>query len=215
MSTELVIVGAAGQAKETAQLARQIDPLGERWSRISYAAEGRDGLGAALPFGVVRYTDADLMRFSMVADVVIGIGRPSLRQRLAQYLAKNTNLTFPNLVHPSVEIDLSCVSIGRGNIVAKGVVLTCDIVVGDFNLLNWNVTVGHDARLGSFNVVNPGCNVSGSTVVGDGCLLGTGCQILEGLVVGSAVTIGAGAVVTRSIDSPGGTYVGIPAKAIR
>ena len=75
-------------------------------------------LEPALRCGPLRI-DADLMRSDMVADVVIGVGHPNLRQRLAQYFAKNTNLVFSNLVHPSVEIDLSYVSLGRGNIVAK------------------------------------------------------------------------------------------------
>ena len=152
MPVELLIIGSAGLAKETAQLARQIDSLGERWHRISYVAETTAELGKTMPYGQVRYTDAQLASIDCPADVAIGIGFPRPRRRVAQWLAANTCFRFPNLVHPSVEIDLAHVALGHGNIVCKGVIITCDIVIGDFNVLNWNVTVGHDTKIDSFCV---------------------------------------------------------------
>lgn len=214
MAVELLIIGTAGLAKEAAQLARQMDPGGVRWSRIAYVAEHARDLGKALPFGEVRYTDAELASTDRTVDVVIGIGYPEPRRRIAGQLSTNPRISFPNLVHPSVEIDSALVVHGRGNMFCKGVVLTCDIVIGDFTLLNWNVTVGHDTHVGSFCVVNPGSNVSGSVHLGDGCFLGTGCQVLEGLTIEPGVVVGAGAVVTRSINAAG-TYVGIPARMVR
>jgi len=214
MAVELLIVGSAGLAKETAQLARQIDADSQRWDRISYVAYDAAELGKVLPFGEVRYTDAQLADIDREVDVVIGIGYPEPRRRMARQLAGNPYFGFPNLVHPSVEIDPGLVVLGRGNMICKGVVLTCDIAVGDFNLLNWNVTIGHDSRIGSFCVVNPGANVSGNVLVGDGCFLGTGCQVLEGLVIEAETIIGAGAVVRQSIDVAG-TYVGVPARKVK
>lgn len=214
MPLELLVVGTSGQAKETAQLARLVDPQGERWHRISYVAEAPDAVGTALPFGEIRYTDDDLAQPRETADVVVGIGHPRLRERVARRLGGLVWLQFPNLIHPGVEIDPALVRLGRGNIFTKGVVLTCDIVMGDFNLLNWNVTVGHDARIGSYNVINPGSNLSGSVHVGDACLLGTGCQVLERLAIASGATVGAGAVVTKSIAKEG-VYVGVPARMRR
>lgn len=210
---ELIVVGTGGLAKETAQLARRIDPQAQRWSTITYAAESTVERGRALQYGSVRYVDADLLARTERADVAIGIGHPGPRRRLATQLIANTALTFPNLIHPAVTIDGTCVRLGRGNLVTEGVVITCDITIGDFNLLGWNVTVGHDARIGSFNVVNPGSNVSGYVHIGDGCLLGTGCQVLEKLAMADSVTLGAGAVLTRSVETSGTTWVGVPARA--
>lgn len=213
MAVELLIVGSSGLAKEAAQLARQIDPGSDRWDRISYVAEDAAGLGRTLPYGEVRYSDADLLTMDGRADVVVAIGYPQARRRIARQLTVRSGFEFPNLVHPGVDIDPRCVVVGRGNMICKGVVLTCDIVIGDFNLLNWNVTVGHDTQVGSFCVVNPGSNVSGNVRLGDGCLLGTGSQVLERLTIEAASVIGAGAVVTRSI-AVAGTYVGVPARKV-
>jgi sugar O-acyltransferase (sialic acid O-acetyltransferase NeuD family) len=214
MSVELLIVGTGGQARETAQLARQIDPSKERWSRISYVCEAAEHRWQALPYGAIRYTDAELQHLPEAVDVAIGIGHPSVRRRIAQQLAACAQLRFPNLIHPSVEIDTSVVALGRGNLICKGVVVTCDIVIGDFNLLNWNVTVGHDARIGSCCVLNPACNVSGHVEIGDTCLIGTGAQLLQQVSVPACTVIGAGAVVRRSIESAG-TYVGVPARRVK
>lgn len=211
---ELLIVGTGGLAKEAAQLARHSDPRATRWDSIHYVAESPTMIGTTLPYGVVRYLDADVEGRTSECDVVIALGLPRPRRQVAQRLADNPLLSFPNLIHPNVDIDANHVTIGRGNMIACGAVLTCDIIVGDFNLVNWNVTIGHDATVGSYNVLNPSCNVSGYTVIGDACLLGTGCQVLERLMVASEVTVGAGAVVTRSISAAGGTYVGVPARLL-
>lgn len=210
MPIELLIIGTSGMAREAAQLARQMDPNATRWSRISFVAEDASELGRSFSYGEVRFTDAHLQARTDPADVVIGIGHPRVRRTIAQRLS-TSHLGFPNLVHPSVDIDSACVRIGRGNIVTKGVVMTCDIQIGDFNLFNWNTTIGHDISIGSYNVINPGCNLSGHVVLGDACLLGTGTQVLERRTIAGDIVVGAGAVVTRSLADPG-TYVGIPAR---
>lgn len=214
MAVELLIIGSAGLAKEAAQLARQIDPGGNRWDRISYVAETPIGLGITLPYGEVRYTDSQVTEIDRPVDVAIGIGDPLGRRRVAERLVTNPSFRFPNLMHPSVEIEIDVVSLGRGNMICKGVVLTCDIEIGDFNLLNWNVTVGHDTRIDSFCVLNPGSNVSGNVHLYNGCFIGTGSQILEGLDIAEGTVVGAGAVVLNSIKHAG-TYVGVPARLIK
>ena len=214
MPTELFIVGTQGLAKEAAQLARRIDAAARTWSTIHYVTNEPSQLGERRPFGSIDTLDEMLRERKEPADVVIGIGYPHLRQRIAVALAANPNLDFPNLVHPNVEVDPGLVRLGRGNMITRGVVLTCDIELGSFNLLNWNVTVGHDCRIGSYNVINPGSSVSGNVTVGDACLIGTGARILEGLRLADEVTLGAGAVLTRSIKASAGTYVGVPAHRV-
>lgn len=212
---ELLIIGTGGFAVEVAQLARQIDPAFQKWHAIHYVAETAETFSQKLPFGRARYLDSDLAHMEDSRDVVLGVGNPQVRRRLASALAERPCFEFPNLIHPSVEIDPEWVRLGRGNIITKGVVFTCDISIGDFNILNLNATVGHNAILGSFNVVNPGTNISGWVSIGDACLLGTGCCILERLSIASEVRIGGGAVLTKSVTENGATWVGVPAGRLR
>lgn len=210
---ELLVIGVGGLAKEAAQLARIIDPHGERWQDISYVADQSSASAVALPFGRVKYCDAQVRERHQPADVVIAIGHPAKRAALAAFLTNNSILAFPNLIHPSVELDHHYVRIGRGNMVTKGVVATIDIAIGDFNLVNWNATIGHDTTIGSYNVINPGANIGGNVVIVDECLIGAGSQIVERRSICSGVTIGAGAVVTSDIATAG-IYLGIPARKV-
>jgi len=214
VSVELLVVGTGGLAKEMAQLARQIDPNAIRWSRVSYVAQSGVELGKRLPYGTVDYCDDDLPGINQRRDVVIGIGDPVPRSRIGLRLEDHQSFEFPNLIHPAVSIDDAHVKLGVGNAFCKGVVITCDIVIGDFNLFNWNVTIGHDCAIGSYNVINPGSNVSGNVAIGDACLLGTGTQILEHRTIASNSIIGAGSLVRASITDAG-TYVGVPARRIK
>lgn len=214
MATELIVVGTGGLAKEIAQLARAIDPCCERWKQLAYSVNEPGALGQRMPYGKVLYLDEDVCRREMPCDVAIAVGNPAVRMGIADVMLKNPNLSFPNLIHPSVDLDFGTVKVGVGNQFTKGVVITCDISIGHFNLFNLNSTVGHDTSVGSFNVINPGTNISGRVSIENECLLGTGCQILEGLSISSNATVGAGAVVTCSIASAG-VFVGIPAKRLK
>lgn len=214
MKNELLVVGVGGLAKEVAQLAWQINQRIGQWSQISYVAESSTERDTELAYGGVRYCDDDLARITQETDVVIGVGSPLVRQRIAAKLALNPALRFPNLIHPQVEFDEKVIALGQGNLICKGVALTCDIVIGDFNLFNLNVTVGHDTRIGSYCVINPGSNISGNVTIGDTCLLGTGCQLLEQCAVVSNVVIGAGSLVRNNL-AEAGTYVGVPARRLK
>ncbi len=213
MPVELLIIGTGGQARETAQLARRIDPDGARWERISFVSQYALAR-SDMPFGEIRYTDADLADWSREVDVAIGIGSPLLRQKIAHALQPRRVFRFPNLVHPRVEIDPAVVSLGNGNLIAQGVVMTCDITVGDFNLINWNVTIGHDCVLGSCCVISPAVNVSGNVCIGDACMVGAGAQLLPHVRLPAHSIVGAGAVVLEPIDASG-TFVGVPARRVR
>lgn len=214
MASDLYIIGTSGLAKEAAQLARRIDPSAVRWPRLHYVTHDTKELGQPRPFGIVDTLDDTLIALQKPIDVVIGIGHAQLRYRIAQRLRSQPMLRFPNLIHPSVELDPALVSLGIGNMITQGVVMTCDIVLGDFNLLNWNVTIGHDCQIGSYNVMNPGSSVSGNVTMGDACLIGTGARILEHRSIANNVALGAGAVLTRSVETAGGTYIGIPARKV-
>ena len=73
-------------------------------------------------------------------------------------------LSFPALVHPRVALaPRQRIALGAGCIIQQGcIVLTCDITLGRFVLLNLGCTVGHDAVLDDFCALMPHANVSGA-----------------------------------------------------
>jgi sugar O-acyltransferase (sialic acid O-acetyltransferase NeuD family) len=200
MSSEVFVVGASGQARETAQLISLL------------------GLTATGSVVLVDEGEEDAVLDSLAAagrNVVaaLGIGRPRLRQRTWEAWQRRTAATWPLLQHPRAVVGAST-ELGEGVMVAAGAVTTCDVRVGTGALLNCNVSIGHDVTVGAFSVVNPGATLAGGVTLGEAVLVGAGANVLEGVSVGPGAVVGAGAVVTR--DVPTGTVVaGVPAKELR
>lgn len=151
---------------------------------------------------------------------LIGIGESSIRRAVADRL--NDQLTFTNLIHPSVTCGLAqrkVLESRKGLIVAAGVRFTSGISVGDFCVFNQNTTIAHDCIVGSFVHVSPGANISGNVHLHDGCWIGAGAVINQGnsskkIEVGINTVIGSGSVVIHDCE-PNAVYVGVPAKRIK
>ena len=194
-------------------VAEHINAVADTWRFIGFIDRSEEQVGERVGSSRVIGTDDWLATRNEPTDVVIAVGQPGRRADIGGRLQPRDDLSFPNLIHPTVSMDAR-VEFGSGNVVTAGVVLTCDIEIGDFNYLNLNATVGHDARIGSFNVINPGANLSGGVVIGDEVLVGTGAQLLEDIKVGDRAVIGAGAVVLKDVDA-GVTVAGVPAKPLQ
>ena len=103
---------------------------------------------------------------------------------------------------------------GKGNIICAGNILTVDIQIGDFNIINLDCTIGHDAILISYVTVYPGVHISGMVTIGAESEIGTGTQIIQGTRITDQVIIGAGSTIIRDIEEAG-TYVGSPVRRIK
>lgn len=92
--------------------------------------------------------------------------------------------------------------------------ITTNIRIGDFVVLNLQCTVGHDSIIKDYSSLMPSVNVSGEVTIGECVLVGTGATIINQLEIGEHTIVGAGAVVTKSLPAYC-TEVGVPAKPIK
>ena len=89
--------------------------------------------------------------------------------------------------------------------------ISCDVSIGSFNLINDHVVVGHDNVIGDFNGLMPGAHLSGSVTIGDRNLLGVSSVVLQGIKIGHDITLGANSVLMTQPKN-NCTYLGVPAK---
>ncbi|MGV7930882.1 MAG: NeuD/PglB/VioB family sugar acetyltransferase [Spirochaetota bacterium] len=213
-TNKIVIWGAGGISKEVAFLIEDINEFGkgERYQILGFIEKDRKNENVEVS-GYKILGEHSILNDIECHGFVLPVGNPVVKMRIFRDEIMNKDLIAFNFIHPSVIKRSQYIKFGQGNIVCAGSILTTDISIGDFNLINLNCTIGHDAVIGNFNVINPIVAISGGVKIGSGVLVGTGAKILQNLEICNNVIIGAGAIVTKSITTPG-TYTGIPARRI-
>ena len=206
---DIVVLGSGGLAREVAWLIEQINLSSARWRILGFSDVDPSKRGSVVGKWRVGFADEEVA--VMGVAVAVGVGNPSVLLKLMEQFGSLPADLLPNLVHPSVLSDQERISMGVGNVICAGNILTTDIRIGSFNIFNLSCTVGHDTSVADCCVINPGCNLSGGVELGSGVLVGTGAKVLQYLRIGGRATIGAGSVVTRNVDQ-GATVVGIPAR---
>ena len=153
---------------------------------------------------------------SCAKNCFIAVGNPEIRFEIFNNI-KNMfpKAQFPNLIHTDVSYDTrpGKVNFGQGNMICSKNIITTDVIIYDFVIINLSCTVGHDSAIGSFTTISPGVNISGNVSIGEKTFLGTGASIIERVNICPNAIIGAGATVVRDIYESG-VYVGTPARKI-
>lgn len=206
-SSMLLIVGAGGLGREIAATALS---LGD-WTTIAFVDDNAVGeVNDLTVWGTVHQlsiTEVDV-------DVFIGVGNPIAKQEIFSRLRSNPHLNFPSVIHPNARVHWpEYVRVGKGSYLADGVIVTTNVEIGDFVLLNLSSTVGHDAKIGDFSSIMPSVNISGGAQLEEGVFVGTGAKLIKSSTLGRNCVIGAGAVVNTNVPT-GETWGGIPAKPL-
>lgn len=207
---KIVIVGAGGFAKEVALLIDDINEANAIWDVLGYIDEKVGDFNGKYP---IVGNDDWLLNYKDEINVVFGIGSPQLTKKLVAKFSINSNIKYPNLIHPNAIGDWERIELGKGNIICASNTFTTDIQIGNFNIFNLDCTLGHDSIIGDCNVFNPSVNISGGFTIGSFCLIGTAVTILQYIAIGDNITVGAAALVTKKLEIPG-TYIGSPAKIL-
>ncbi len=212
---KIVVIGAGGFAREVKFLIKEINKAQREYDFLGFLVSDLKNL---------KDTDSkeevigDLSWFEKVHETIyaaIGVGTPKNRLKIGNDISNQfVNVIFPTLIHPNVIYDRGSCEFERGVIICSYNVLTVNVLIKEFSLVNLSCTIGHEAIIGAGCVINPTVNVSGGVELGNGVLVGTGAQILQYVQIGDNAIIGAGACVTKDVDS-GVTVVGVPAKTLK
>lgn len=144
-------------------------------------------------------------------SVMVGIGDPISKKKIVESLPINTE--YWSWVSPYAILLGDDIKIGDGTFISAGVILTCNIVIGNHVLLNISSTVSHDGIIGDYSTISPSANICGNVTIGECCYIGANAVIKEKIKISDNVTVGLNAGVVSNLNKSG-VYIGTPAKPI-
>lgn len=207
---DIVIYGAGGFGREVACLIQTINKVNTEWNFIGFIDDEQES-GTCCEYGQVLGGLQYLNTYDRKLAVVIAIGSSAALQDLSTRIV-NPKIYFPNMIAPGVIFhDENSVLLGKGNIILFHSIISCNVRLGNFNLLNNDVMVGHDSEIGDFNVLNPSTRISGNVRIGDMNFFGVCSVILQKLIIGNNTRIAANSCVMRNTKDKG-LYIGTPAQ---
>ena len=211
---KIAIYGAGGLGKEIAWMLKEINDINPTWELVGFFDDGKPK-GEKISFNKnVLGGINELNEWKEELAIALTFGSPSTISLIRSKII-NSNVYFPNLIHPILwSASMESNSMGIGNIIAGGCILSCDIAIGDFNLFNGMVCLGHDVKIGSCNIFMPAVRISGEVSIGDGNLFGVSSIVLQQLKIGAGVTLGPGSVLLHRPKN-NSTYIGNPAKLLK
>lgn len=206
---DIVIFGAGGYGREVACIIKRINHVKQEWNFLGFIDDGLEA-GTTNEYGVVLGNTEFLNSYDKELFLVIPIGNPEIIQKIVNSI-NNKNINYPNIIDPDVFfIDRDSVKMGKGNIFSPKTLVSCNVIIGDFNLFNMNDGIGHDVTIGNCNTFMPNVNISGGVVIGDRNLFGVKSTMLQYLTMGNDNMVGAHSLIARKAKD-GFTYVGVPA----
>jgi sugar O-acyltransferase (sialic acid O-acetyltransferase NeuD family) len=211
---DLVIVGAGGFGRETAQVVHDLNQCGAAWRLLGYLDDNPARHGTAIDGTTILGGRGEIRHLPDVA-VVVCTGHPGdyvSRMRIVNDLGLPPE-RYATIVHPTVAMSASS-SIGHGCVVLAHVTLTAAVRVGAHVAIMPQVTLTHDNVIEDFATLASGARLGGGVRVQRAAYLGAGALIRENRTIGAFSLVGMGAVVTRDVPARQ-VWAGVPARYLR
>lgn len=213
MKKDIAIYGAGGFGREVACMINAINEISPQWNFIGFFDDGIEK-GTNNVFGEIIGGIDELNSWNKELNVVFSIATPHILKKVVGKIANN-NIKFPNLVAPNVNfLHKESLNMGQGNLLFFGTRVSCEVTIGNFNLLNGFVSLGHDVTIGDFNVLGPMVRLSGNVTINDENFFGVQSIVLQGLKMGNKTKVGANSVIIRNTKDET-LYMGNPATRVK
>lgn len=209
----IAIYGAGGFGREIACMINAINELKPQWNFLGFFDDGFER-GSKNIFGQILGGIDQLNSWESEINIVFSIANPNTLKKVVTRI-ENSNVIFPNLFAPNVNfLHKDSLKIGKGNILFFGTRVSCEVAIGDFNLLNGFVSLGHDVKIGNFNVLGPMVRLSGNVTIQNENFFGVQSIVLQGLKIGIKTKVGPNSVIIRNTKDET-LYMGNPAVKVR
>jgi len=209
---KIAIIGAGGFGREVKMLIDQINLVNKKYDFVGYYDDSVKKNTLINNFPVLGTID-EINSVNYDLAIVIAIADPNTKKKILKII-DNKRVVYPSLIHPNVQFDNDGVTIGQGCIICSSNIITVNVSIGNFVILNLMCTVGHDTIIKDYCSFMPSVNISGEVLIEEGVYVGTGAVIINQLNIGENTIVGAGSVVAKSLPK-NCTALGIPAKPIK
>ena len=212
--TDLVLIGAGGFGRETAEAVRDLIGAGASWRLLGYLDDDPARSGSLVDGIRVLGSIRQLLDMPD-ARAVVCTGRPGnyvSRPRIVAELGLPAD-RFATIVHHAAVVSASS-RVGPGSVILAHCTLTAAVTVGSHVAVMPQVTLTHDDVIEDFATVASGVCLGGGVRVGRSAYIGAGALVREGLTIGPYAMVGMGAVVTRDVPARE-VWAGCPARRLR
>lgn len=211
---DLLLVGAGGFARETAEAVRAINARRPTW-RLQGFLDDDAALHGADVDGLPVLGAISLIGDRPDPAVVVCTAHPRNpfgRKRIVRRLDLPGS-RYATVIHPSASIATST-DVGPGTVLLASVVTTAAVRIGAHVGVMPGAVFTHDDVIGDYVTVGAGVRLGGGVRIEEGAYVGAGALVREDLSIGAWALIGMGAVVIRDVP-PGEVWVGVPAQPLR
>jgi len=129
--------------------------------------------------------------------LLIAIGNIKIKKRIITNLKKK-GAKFLTLIHPKA-IVLNTAKIGLGVVICPFAIVSDNVQLGDFVMMNSYSSCGHDAKVGKYCILSPYATLNGFVVLEEEVFLGTHSTVIAYKRVGYQSKISANSVVMRDV----------------
>ena len=213
-TTKIAILGAGGHARDVLDVLEACNEEAPTYDILGFIVEpGHGEVGALVNDRPILGDFGWIAKHAAEARLVIAVGSPALRLRLAEAAQAQGGHFAAPVVHPGAT-RTKRITMAEGSVVGAGVTMTSLIRLGRHVHVNNGCAIAHDVVVGDYATISPGARLSGNVEVGEGTYVGTGASVIEKVRIGAWSVIGAGSAVVRDIAA-NVTAVGCPARVIK
>jgi sugar O-acyltransferase (sialic acid O-acetyltransferase NeuD family) len=209
----LLVVGSGGLAREAAEAVRAVNALRATWRLLGFLDDDPARHGTVVG-GLPVLGPIDAVERHPDAEILLCTGRPgdyASRRRLAERLDLD-DARYATVVHPAASVGTTCL-IGCGSVLLAHADLTADVTIGRHVAIMPQVVLTHDVVVGDFATLASGVRVGGACRIGAGAYVGSAAALREGITIGPGAMVGMGAVATCDVPAERLWY-GVPARDV-
>jgi carbamoyl-phosphate synthase large subunit len=195
------IVGAGGFGREIETWVSQSKGFTDKYKLLGFIDDNPDVL-SGFPSNYKVLGRIDEFDFKNGDAVLLGIADPATKAKVVDRL--KGKVSFLTYISEKALIG-KFVTIGEGTIIAPNCVLSTNITIGSFVMLNIGTQIGHDATISDFSSVMANIDISGTVSVGKYVYIGSKATITPGRKIGDRAKISAGSLIIQ--DIPASSFV--------